>query len=173
MEQDRLEVVEKRIAEDRGKYFRGTARLRFDRLQFERTARDIGDLATSEDATGNSNATGDPYENEIIVEFLKGQFESQGCQRLNPANHIPAVISQQTLEILIENSPGVSGGLLLENFKSPPELHCPQNVKIKCLQGRHRVAAGRKILPPRDWWWPIDLYLKGKPFSVPDIITQE
>jgi hypothetical protein len=146
MEQDQVEIVEKRLAEDRGKYYRGTARFRFDYLHFEDTfPRDPQDP------------------DKKIVEILKGKFENEGCLRLEPANHIPAVIDQSTLDMLIAESPGISLGSLLDNPKNlPPEIKCPNNIKIECLQGRHRVEAGREYLPPRDWWWTIDLYLKGK-----------
>ncbi|OJD27441.1 hypothetical protein ACJ73_01169 [Blastomyces percursus] len=36
--------------------------------------------------------------------------------------------------------------------------HFPDE-NVKCLHGRHRINVGRKVLPPTDRWWTVDLYL--------------
>lgn len=142
MEQSQVELIERKLLEDRGTYFRGTARIRFENLQF-------GDLCPRD-------------LNQKMTDLLKSKFKTEGCLRLDAQNRIPAVISQQTLDYAIKSSPGVTIDLLLENSKDlPPELQLPSSIAIEYLQGLHRVAAAREILPCEDWWWTIDLYLEG------------
>ncbi|KAF4446547.1 Intracellular protein transport protein USO1 [Fusarium austroafricanum] len=142
MNQNQIESVEQQLYQDRGIYFRGTARIRFAHLRF-------GNLCPREP-------------NKKITAQLKERFSSEGCLRLEPKNHIPAVISQDTLDACIRASPNVSQDVLLENNgKQPPELRLPENCMVECLQGLHRVAAGKEFLPRRDWWWTIDLYLEA------------
>ncbi|KAF4344402.1 Intracellular transport USO1 [Fusarium beomiforme] len=142
MNQNQIESVEQQLYQDRGIYFRGTARIRFANLRF-------GNLCPREP-------------NQKIATQLKERFSGEGCLRLEPKNHIPAVISKDTLEVCIRASPNVSQDVLLENNgKQPPELRLPENCMVECLQGLHRIAAAKEFLPRRDWWWTIDLYLEA------------
>lgn len=142
MDQNQVENVEQQLYQDRGTSFRGTARIRFAHLHF------------------GSQCPREP--NKKITAHLKEKFSTEGCHRLEPKNHIPAVINQKTLDASIRTSPKVSQDSLLENGeKQPPELKFPDNFTIECLQGLHRIAAGKEYLPRRDWWWTIDLYLEG------------
>lgn len=142
MEQYQVEDIEKKLYQDRGSSFRGTARIRFAHLRF-------GELSPR-------------HPNERITTYLKEKFSNEGCLRLDPKNHIPAVISQAILDAAIQASPNVSQDSLLENQrKQPPELRLSEGVTIECLQGLHRIAAAKIVLPRRDWWWTIDLYLDG------------
>ena len=51
--------------------------------------------------------------------------------------------------LIIGASPDISLEPLLENPKEePPELKLPSDYQIECLQGLHRVEAGKRILPP-------------------------
>jgi hypothetical protein len=142
MQQAQVEVIERKLAEDRGTYFRGTARVRLQCLHF-----------------------GDQCSRELdrkIVQSLKDTFKIEGCLRLEPRHHIPALIDQQTLELAIKSSPGVSAAALLDNPKElPPELKIALNCSLECLHGRHRLQAAKEILPPKDKWWTVDLYLAG------------
>jgi hypothetical protein len=98
----------------------------------------------------------------MVTATLKDKFTSEGCLRLEPRHHIPAIISQATLELAIQDSPGATEDALLSGCKKLPcELRIPDGVTIECLQGLHRVAAAQRLLPRRDWWWTIDLYLDG------------
>ena len=36
------------------------------------------------------------------------------------------------------------------------------DISLTCIQGRHRIAAGRKFLPGNRYWWHANLYLEGK-----------
>ena len=44
-----------------------------------------------------------------------------------------------------------------------PELVFPSGGPLKCLQahGRHRIQAGKEILPARDKWWTVNPYFTG------------
>lgn len=145
MEQKKAEIIEKRLLNDKGRYYRGTARVRFEYLRFD------------------SRFTRDPEDpDRRIVKRLKDNFANNGCLRLQPANRIPAVVDQSTFDALLAGSPSISLSTLLESQSSPPEIKCPDSVTIQCLQGCHRVEAGREFLPRKDWWWTIDFYLKGE-----------
>src|SRR5437773_7840139 len=142
MEQAQVEIIERKIAEDRGKYYRGTAIVRFEYLHF-------GSQCPRELDREN-------------VESLKDTFMKQGCLRLEPKHHIPALIDQQALDLAIKSSRAVSLDTLLNNPKAvPPELKMPPNYSLECIQGLHWVEAGKEILPPKDKWWTVDLYLKS------------
>jgi hypothetical protein len=67
MQQDKVEPVEKKLAEDRGVYYRDTVRVRSKHLQFGRLCRHS-------------------CSNEI-VEYLQDKF-SHGCLRLDPKNWV-------------------------------------------------------------------------------------
>ncbi|KAI3573907.1 hypothetical protein IWW34DRAFT_854835 [Fusarium oxysporum f. sp. albedinis] len=154
MNQNQIESVEQQLYHDRGIYFRGTARIRFANLRF-------GNLCPREP-------------NKKITTQLKERFSGEGCLRLEPKNHIPAVISQDTLEACIRASPNVSQDVLLENNgKHPPELRLPEDCMVECLQGLHRVAAGKEFLPRRDWWWTIDLYLEDASEDLKTSLSEE
>lgn len=142
MDQNQIEFVEHQLHQDRGLFFRGTARIRFENLHF-----------------GNSC----PRErNQQIIKYLEEKFSNEGCLRLEPMHHIPAVITQAALDNCISASPHLSHKSLLENQgRMPQELKIPAETMIECLQGSHRVAAAMAFLPRRDWWWTVDLYLDG------------
>jgi hypothetical protein len=142
MDQAQVEIIERKIAEDRGKYYRGTAIVRFEYLHF-------GSQCPRELDREN-------------VESLKRTFMKQGCLRLEPKHYIPALIDQQALDLAIKSSRAVSLDTLLNNPKAePPELKMPPNYSLECIQGRHWVEAGKEFLPPKGRWWTVDLYLKG------------
>jgi hypothetical protein len=93
---------------------------------------------------------------------LKDTFKIEGCLRLEPRHYILALIDQKTLELAIKSSPGASAAALLDNLKElPPELKIALDYSLKCLYGRHRLQAIREILPLKDKWWIVDLYLAG------------
>jgi hypothetical protein len=100
--------------------------------------------------------------NEKSVKYLEDKFKKQGILRLEPKHRIPAVIDAKVLEEALGASSNISSDSLLDNPKDePPELTLPSGHRIECLQGLHRVEAGKRILPPGGWWWTIDLYING------------
>jgi hypothetical protein len=98
-----------------------------------------------------------------LIKDLKEKFEKQGCLRLEESAHrIPATVDQATLIEAIQISPKADQNTLLENpKKGPPDLGFPPGSSIECHQGRLRIEAAKEFLPRHDWWWTIDLYLKG------------
>ena len=142
---DYSQKIEEKLVNDRNTYFRGTARIKFQSLHFV-------------------NIHDRKRDDEKLIKTLKEKFKKPaGCLRLEPKNHIPAVIAQETLDHAIRLSPPEANqnSLLNNPEKLPPELRFPPDVGIKCLQGRLRVEAAKQALPRKDWWWTIDLYLKG------------
>ncbi|KAI9770970.1 MAG: hypothetical protein M1840_002674 [Geoglossum simile] len=108
------------------------------------------------------------------VEILKHTFKTEGCLRLEPKHHIPAIIDQQTLDLAINSSPAVSLDTLLDNpKKEPPELNIPPGYSLECIHGRHRVQAGNETLAPRDKWWTVDLYLDDASLDLRTALSEE
>ena len=96
------------------------------------------------------------------VERLKEMFRRiDDVDRLEPRNHIPAVVEQSDLDRATLAS-AISAETLLNNpGNDPPTLKFPPLFRLTCLHGRHRVQAAREILAPADAWWTVDLYLAG------------
>jgi hypothetical protein len=142
MQQEIASVIEKSLLLDRHAQFRGTVKVWFDCLEF-------GNLCPRElDAK--------------VVSYLVDKFKTQGVLRMDPKNRIPGLIDAKTLQEAIEASSGTTLDTLLDNpGGEPPILRLPKNKRIECLQGLHRIQAGRKIIARKDWWWTIDLYLNG------------
>ena len=130
---------EKLAAEGRGKY-KGTARVPLEVLHFP---------------------WAQPREpNQKSVDTLKRCFEKGQCDRVT-RNHVPAVIDQSDLDEVLRSS-NASAKRLLNNEGSPhPKLTFPAGYQLCCLHGRQRIQAAREVLPPRERWWTVDLYLAG------------
>jgi hypothetical protein len=142
-----VERTERKLVADRNNLFRGTARVRFQNLRF-------------------IHVHDRKRDNENLQKDLKKRYKTQGCLRLEPKHHIPALIDQRQLDDAIRMSEIVDQKSLLDNPKPlPPELKFPADVSIECLQGRLRVETAKEFLARQDWWWTVDLYLKGKPIS--------
>lgn len=130
---------EKRLAEERTSKYRGTASIRLETLHFP--SKDVREL------------------DEKNVDRLIELFQKEGgCRRLEPQNHIPALVNPQQLEAALQAS-GVSTERLLAD--SYPELNFPPNYQLWCLHGRHRIQAAARVLPLNDRRWVVDLYHKG------------
>ena len=142
MRQNEVGIIERKLTEDRGKYFRGVARIRFEHLYF------------SELCSRNRHDT--------IVDYLKDKFKS-ACLRLEPKHRIPAIIEPRILDAAIDSCLETTLERLLDNPSGlPPEPKFPVNCRVECFHGRQRFEAAREVLPPKDWWWTVDLYIKGK-----------
>ena len=99
---------------------------------------------------------------------LKQLFKKNGCNRLDVRNHVPAVISQEQLDIAIRHSKTTAKALIdscntRDNFV---ELKFPVNFRLQCLHGSDRVRAATEILPPTEKYWIVDLYLEGRRSSL-------
>lgn len=98
---------------------------------------------------------------EDPVERLKEVFQADTVRRLEPRNHVPAVVDQSDLNDAIQASEISAESLLSNPDNNPPELRFPARHRLTCLHGHHRIQAARETLPPTDAWWTVDLYLAG------------
>ena len=58
---------------------------------------------------------------------------------------------------------GQTHAALLSNAQDQwPALRFPPGLRLRCLRGWDRLRAGWELLPPRERWWTVDLYLSGK-----------
>jgi hypothetical protein len=131
---------ELRLETEKKEKYKGTARIRLEWLQFPSIKGWEPDKAK--------------------VNRLKHNFRKD-CRRLDVRNHIPAVISQQDLDIALKLSGIVEGDLLGDAPNIYPELAFPAGYQLECLQGRHRIQAAKEALIVTDRWWVADLYLAG------------
>ena len=95
-----------------------------------------------------------------IVAKLKRVYTKNECRRYDPENFIQALVSASQLRKALRAS-GFSQGSLKApsqdgSFKS---LQFPHEEKVNCLDGRHRIQAGKEFLPSNDQWWTIVLVL--------------
>jgi Protein of unknown function (DUF3723) len=140
MKQDLIEIEERKICKDRSANFRGTACIGLEFLTF--------DVKLSRRDREN-------------VDWLKHLFKTYGCYRLEPENRMAAIIDLISLENAVQAS-GTSIAALLKNPEGmPPLLKFPPNYRLKCLQGRCRIQAGKEFLSPGIRSWAVDLYLEG------------
>ena len=92
--------------------------------------------------------------NEKKVTTLLGFFRSEGCLRLDPKHHVPALISW----------PAAPQGLYPGG--EPPHFN-PKH-SVVCLHGRHRLeAAGKFFTGDENRWWVVDLYSGGGRVDLP------
>ncbi|KAF8533988.1 hypothetical protein BDD12DRAFT_758374, partial [Trichophaea hybrida] len=98
------------------------------------------------------------------VQRLKSIFEQQGLRRKDPENRIPVLLSQETFQLGLQNSNIQEEDLIRHPSNSPPLFVLPDNT-VRYLHGHHRLAAAIEILPPRDQWWGVDIYLENNATS--------
>ncbi|KAH6704267.1 hypothetical protein BKA61DRAFT_493502 [Leptodontidium sp. MPI-SDFR-AT-0119] len=130
---------ERKLVEDREENFRGTACVSLRRLVFK-----------PEYSRGVDRKN---------IERLKRIFAKQGCLRLSPPNHVPAIIIEQDLNVALQHSGKTLKDLLHSAQDAPPKLTLPPKYMLECLHGQHRILAALEILTPKDEWWTVDLYL--------------
>ena len=94
------------------------------------------------------------------VQTLKLRF-AKDCCRLDPRNHIPAIIDRVDYDSALRIS-NLSDDLLRKNSNGNyPDLTFWPAFKLECLHGRHRIEAAKLALLPSDRWWTVDLYHAG------------
>ena len=141
MRRPRSSEQELRIQAERYVKYRGTARVSLEVLHFQ---------------------WDEPRElSRKNVERLKEVFRIDNVRRLEPRNHVPAVVDQSGLDNAILASKISAEALLSNPDNDPPTLKFPALYQLTCLHGRHRIQAARETLPPSDAWWTVDLYLAG------------
>ena len=97
-----------------------------------------------------------PLDHRNVARLVK-VFQLEGCLRLEPEHHIPALIQKSTLDDslhALDLNPA-----LLTTYGEPFRLTVDK--PLLCLHGRHRLAAAKEHLSPEDKWWVVDLYLDG------------
>jgi Protein of unknown function (DUF3723) len=150
MRRSQCSEQELRLEKERYIKYQGTARIRLEALQFQ---------------------WNEPRElSRKNVERLKGIFQgdkrsSGNIRRLDPRNHIPAVVEQSDLDDALLASEVTAERLLSNPDNDPPVLKFAAGYRLTCLHGRHRIQAAQEILPPTDAWWTVDLYLAGRNIS--------
>lgn len=124
-------------------YYRGSAKVKFGFLDFEK---------------GNE---GGKFLDQKNVQRLVQVYRYEGCRPLEPENRIPALVSQTDLHCALSNSQ-LSQGDLFRWSGFPPELRFHHGGVLRCLAGKHRIhAADIYIEDPLEKWWIVDLYLEG------------
>lgn len=101
------------------------------------------------------------------VDRLQSIFANEGYNRLEPANRIAALVSQQELATLLSRSKFSYMTLLrgAEIEDEPPKLVIPVYENLRVLHGQHRLEAAKSHFPSNDAWWTVDLFLDGKILS--------
>lgn len=92
------------------------------------------------------------------VDKLERYFSQHQLARLDPRNHISAVISKELLEQARRDS-GISGHT---NAGDPPLLSLPNGCQLECIYGKHRIKAVSELLYPDNRWWIVSLYDDSK-----------
>jgi Protein of unknown function (DUF3723) len=114
--------------------FQGTARIRLDNLSFGR----------------------EPDRNS--VQILQKKFKKSGCLRLDPDNHIEAVIPESILQHAIQASRTSAAALKSPPDGYPPELIFPSDYAVQGLDGCARIEVAKKMLSGSNRWWTVDIY---------------
>ncbi|KAF2182665.1 hypothetical protein K469DRAFT_443832, partial [Zopfia rhizophila CBS 207.26] len=142
MNQIRINDAERRIEAEKSSKFRGRARVSLEFLYFSvHCPRDLD----------RSN-----------VERLKGVYLREGVKRLEPKNHVPAIISKADLKSAIKHSGTSLSDLLNRPQENLPRLKFPPNFRLQCLHGKHRIDAAKESprLKGEEKWWTVTFYLE-------------
>lgn len=141
MRRIRKQDQEQRFEHEKCNKFKGSARIKLEHLNF--SCNESRELDVSN------------------VKRLVFIFEDEGCFHENNRNHIPAVINEKQLDVAIRTSETSYDMLLGNRQTKPPQLQFPSQFRLECLHGRHRIQAGREMIPPQ-LYWTVDLYLAGR-----------
>lgn len=98
------------------------------------------------------------------VERLTSLFASEGCHRLEPANRIAVIVSQQEFARLLLDSNLFQLNLLCNADTEDEFLRLTLSSKttLRVFHGQHRLKATKSYLFSNDAWWTIDLFFDGK-----------
>ena len=135
-------IHEANLLADKARAFHGKAKVSLSNLRFE------GD-----------EVVGTRILNPRNITRLRNIFELEGCLRLEPEHHVPAIIETSILEAALRASK-----LQLQDLKTgePRPLTLPSGTRLLCLHGRHRVEAAKQHFGPAEKWWVVDLYSCGR-----------
>jgi hypothetical protein len=98
------------------------------------------------------------------VARLKDVFLREGVRRSKPENHVPAIVSLNDLSVALACSGKSLSDLVNGSQDNPPRLTFPPNYLLRCLHGKHRIAAAKESTCLRDdnRWWTVTFYLDGR-----------
>ncbi|KAH8800830.1 hypothetical protein F5884DRAFT_862755 [Xylogone sp. PMI_703] len=115
------------IFREKSRAFYGSAKVSLDKLQHE-------ELPYNPRQKDDKN-----------IERLVRIFRSDGCDPLDPENHVPVLVSRRILP--------------REPFRVGDDYQVfDPDQPLVYLEGRHRIEAARKFLEGDDRWWVVDLY---------------
>ncbi|KAJ5215343.1 uncharacterized protein N7498_001750 [Penicillium cinerascens] len=144
MERSMYTDHELRVTTERNRKYRGTARINLKQIFLHPSiCRSL-----------------DPRNVDRLCEI----FSKEGCRRLEVANHVTAVVSNDNLNAALQKA-GVSAALLMSGTPDKYPLLPFSSGQVKCLHGQHRLKAGEEFLSECDQWWTVDLYLDGSHIS--------
>ena len=86
---------------------------------------------------------------------LLNVFRLEGCLRLEPEHHVPAIVNPQALDDALRSHN--LGRASLKTLEEPVSIDF--RVAITYLHGAHRLEAASQFLQGEDKWWIVDLYL--------------
>jgi hypothetical protein len=129
-------------------YFLGYGRVSLSALEFEQAKKE----GHREESTANTDR-------------LFGIFQKNKCQNQKQKHAIPAIINKTLLSTFREAElPKVVKES--KNDDETDSINTPMISiqKLECLNGLHRIAAGKRCLDTR-YWWTIEFYSDGKKIS--------
>lgn len=124
------------LQKDKAQHFEGSAKVPITQLDFLPSTLDVKNIVR-----------------------LRQIFNLEGCFRLDPANRIPAIVTQSEIKKALDHAKLQKSRLTKPN--SIPLYLAFEGTKLLCLYGRHRIAAVKDVLNAGDRWWTIDLYSGG------------
>ncbi len=145
------EVENRRFAERR-EHFRGSAKVHLRYLHFEQFEQQINVPSQA------------VFLDQKNIARLEKIFDIEGCLRLDPEHRIPVLIDDGDLKASLHQANLASAELFTSNI--PPALPFPENYRLICLHGRHRIAAAQNFLLAGDKWWTVDFYSESRYFGV-------
>lgn len=83
------------------------------------------------------------------IDRLVHRFDYEGCRRGDPLTWVPCKLRQSEFQHILTGS---------SDNGDPPAITLPHGWKLHCFQGKHRIAAARRWLPPNDLWWYFEVY---------------
>uniref|UniRef100_A0A093VCB3 Uncharacterized protein n=1 Tax=Talaromyces marneffei PM1 TaxID=1077442 RepID=A0A093VCB3_TALMA len=104
---------------------------------------------------------------EAHVDKLVSVFRGEGCHRLDPWNHVPVIVSRDTLSARLRLAGLRNEDLIREG--EPPLLEFTAPLRV--LHGRRRLLAAEKYL--WDKWWIAELYSNDLPARLKTSICEQ
>ena len=107
--------------------------------------------------------TAPPLDEKNIARLVK-VFDLEGCQREDPANFVPALISSEVLRRALALSSVTETNLV--DPRELPLIVLASTDRATVLHGRHRLRAAQQHLSHDARWWTIELYDLGESLPI-------